>query len=408
MRRASGRAAGRRLAALLLVVTALAAGGGLAARWYRTGQLLRRGEEALAAREYAQAREHLTRYLEARPGDARARLLAARAARRLRLYEEASEHLRRCRKDGGDAEAVEVEYALIEVQRGGEGPAAALRERALRDDELALVILEVLIQHDLDTYRLWEALHGLTLYLSRRPDDLQARLARGYVWERFLYFADALEDYRKAVEAHPDSPEARLRLADTLLLGGTPGEALGQYEWLAGPGRWPDRPEVRFGVARCRRRLGEVEEARRLLDALAAEFPEHGELLWERGELELDQGRPAEAEPWLRRALRSIPHDRRVSYSLSRCLRELGRREEAETFEARVQQIDADLRRLDQVCKEVMKRPDDAALRCEAGLLFLRNGERHEGVRWLQMALRLDPGCEAARAALAEADSGRP
>ena len=59
---------------------------------------------------------------------------------------------------------------------------------------------------------------------------------------------------------------------------------------------------------------------------------------------------------------------------------------------------------LDQVRFEVMKRPGDAALRCEAGLLFLRNGERREGIRWLQMALRLDPGCEAARKALAEAE----
>jgi hypothetical protein len=84
-----------------------------------------------------------------------------------------------------------------------------------------------------------------------------------------------------------------------------------------------------------------------------------------------------------------------------RCLLRLDRSAEAETFHARVKQLDADLARLSAVRNEVMNRPNDAALRCEGGLLFLRNGEREEGLRWLQLALRLDPKCEPARAALA-------
>jgi predicted Zn-dependent protease len=290
------------------------------------------------------------------------------------------------------------------VERG-EGPAPGLRQRAEGDDELALVILEVLIQYDIDTYRLRQALHGLTRYLRARPDDLQALLARGYVWERFLAFADALGDYRKAVQAHPDSERARRKLAEALLIAGTPDEALGQYQWLAG--RRPEQPEVRLGLARCRRLLGQAEEARRLLDGLLAGAPEDGEALWERGQLELDRGRAAEAEGWLRRAARASPHDRRVAYSLGRCLLALGRRAEAEQVNARVAEIDADLRRLNQVCQAVLEHPHDAALRCEGGLLFLRNGERQEGLKWLRLALRLDPACQAARDALAGAE-GRP
>jgi hypothetical protein len=100
-----------------------------------------------------------------------------------------------------------------------------------------------------------------------------------------------------------------------------------------------------------------------------------------------------------------LPYDRRVHYALYRCLLDLNRRAEAETVNARVAQLDADVRQLDQVRLEVMKRPDDAALRCQGGLLFLRNGERQEGIRWLKLALRLDPNCQDARTALAEADS---
>jgi tetratricopeptide (TPR) repeat protein len=389
-----------RLLLLLLALAALAAGGYASWRWRAKAQLLCRGEEALAGREYAKAHDYLARYLSLQPGDSRARLLAARVARRMKHYDEAEEQLRRCRKDGGVTEAVAVEYSLLDVQRGQEGSVAALRERALVEDELALVILEVLVQYDLDTDRLRQAQQDLTLYLSRRPTDLQALLGRGSVWERLFSFADARDDYRKAVVAHPDSERARLRLADALLITGTPAEALEHYQWLAA--RSPARLEVRLGLARCRRRLGNLEESRQLLEALLAESPGYAEALWERGQVELDRDQPSEAEPWLRRAVQARPFDRRIAYTLSRCLLELDHPEEAEALTARVAQLDADVRRLAQVQQEVMQRPNDATLRCEGGLLFLRNGERREGTRWLQMALRLDPHCEAALAALAK------
>ncbi len=403
MRLALQRLLCRPLTLCLLAGAMLIAGLLVWRQWPR--QFLRQGEAALAAREYDKARELLARYLSHRPGDTQARLLAARAARRLREYYEAYEHLRRCREGGGDAEAIRIETTLIAVQRGEE-PTDALRQRAEKDDELALVILEVLIQYDIDNYRLHQALHGLTRYLQSRPDDLQALLARGYVWERFLYFADALEDYRKAVAAHPDSEPARRKLAETLLIAGTPNESLEQYEWLAR--RRPEQPEVQLGLARCRRRLGQTEDARHLLDVVLARASEDAEALWERGQVELDEGRAAEAEEWLRKAVRANPHDRRIAYSLSQCLLALGRKDEAEKVNARVAEIDADLRRLDQVRRAVMERPHDAALRCEGGLLFLRNGERQEGIRWLRLALRLDPNCLAARDALANVEERRP
>jgi tetratricopeptide (TPR) repeat protein len=398
---ADGRPRRRRLAVLVGLAAAVAAGSVGYSAWERrkVDHLLADGERALAAREYAQARELLDRYLAERPADARARLLAARAARHTKAYRDARDHLRRCRADGGEAESVDIEESLLAVLGGDERPVAALRERARRDDDLALVVLEVLVQHDLDTYQLGAALDGFGRYLARRPDDLHALLGRGFVRERFLDFAAAAADYRRAVAAHPDNDRARLKLADTLLIAGTPDEALEQYRWLAD--RWPDRPPVRLGLARCYRRLARPDEAAALLDGLLAEYPDHGETLWERGELELDRGELAAAEPLLRRAAGTRPFDRRVQYALARCLHRLGKTAEAEAYDARVKQLDADLTRLGVLQGEVLKRPNDAALRCEGGLLFLRNGEREEGRRWLQLALRLDPDCRPAREALA-------
>ncbi len=402
---AGKRSRSRRLALVLLGGILLAGAAWLGWTRWSTNQLLRQGQEALAARDYTRSREFLERYLELRPRDTQARLLVVRAARLLHHYPEALAHLFRCEEDGGDAEEIAIERGLIEVQRGDERPVAALEQRTRKGDERALVILEVLIQHNLETYQLRKALHQLTVYLERRPTDLAALLGRGFVWERFLSFADALTDYRKAVEAHPESERARLHLGETLLRVGTPAEALTQYQWLAE--RHPEKEEVRLGLACCQRQLGQLEKAREGLEALLAESPENGEALWERGQLALAQGSAAEGEPWFRRAAKVLPYDRRVHYSLYRCLLDQGRTREAEACNARVAEIDADLRRIAVLSQKVMERPYDATLRCEGGVLFLRNGEEREGIRWLEIALRIDPNCEPARKALQNRDKGK-
>jgi tetratricopeptide (TPR) repeat protein len=391
----------RAVLAALVAAVVLTAAGAVVRQRRATDAILREGEGALASHDYAKARERFGKYLEERPRDPRGLLLAARAARQAREFYEAGELLKRCREMGGDAEAIATEEALAEVQRGKRAPTPELRERGRRGDELALAILEVLIQYDLDTYRLNLALDELTRYLDARPHDLNALVGRGYVWERFLYFADAVADYRRAVAAHPENETARQRLAATLLVAGTPGEALEHFEWLAG--KYPERRDIKLGKARCLRRLGRPEEAARLLDELLAEGPSDAEALGERGQIELDSDRPAAAELLLRRALAAAPHDRQVNHSLAQCLRAQGRGEAAD-FDERVRRIDDDLRRLDRARTEVLKRPDDPALRCEVGALFLRNGEREEGLRWLRAALALDPLYAPARAELEKAE----
>jgi len=375
----------------------------------RVDGLLAQGETALGAREYAAAREHLRTYLEARPEDGRAHLLAARAARRLRKYDEASEDLVKSRAAGGDPEAIEVESLLIDVERGHEAPIPQLRARVARtDDELSLVILEVLIQYDLDLYRLRDAMQGFNLYLARRPGDLYALVGRGLLWERLLSFADAVIDYRAAIAAHPENDRARRRLGAALLIVGTPGEALEHYRRL--DEQSPRDPTIQLGLAKCYRQLNRPDEARaRLDDVITTSLdrlratPDYAEALWERGQLEMDRGRPADAEPWLRRADRAAPFDRRIVFSLFNCLQALNRKAEADAAKDRVARIDDDLRRLDEIRQKVMSNPTDVALRVKGGEIFLRNGERDEGLRWLRLALRIDPTREDARQALAAA-----
>jgi tetratricopeptide (TPR) repeat protein len=393
----------RSIVVVAAIVLPLMAAGGYAVRErQRTERLFEEGSRLLADREYSQAREQFERYLLHRPADSRARLLAARACRQSKAFRDAREHLKRYRDESGDVETAAIEDNLIRVQTGDEAPLPDLRERARQDDELALVILEVLVQHDLDTYQLGLALDGFTRYLLQRPEDLHALLGRGFVWERFLNFGDAAEDYRRAVESHPENRRARLKLAETLLIAGTPDEAQIHFEWLVSNGA-EQSPPVRLGLARCNRKQARPEEAIAILDRLLTDFPTQGEAVWERGELELEQGRASQAEQFLRKAVILRPFDRRIHYAMSRCLLRLERPAEAEKHAAIVKELDADLARLTVIRSELAKRPVDAALRCEGGSIFLKHGEREEGIRWLQLALKLDPKCARARSALREA-----
>lgn len=385
---------------LLGAMLCLALMGGAGFWLFRVEGLIQKAEQALADRDYVRAGQLVDEYLGVWSSSGKGHFLAARIARLARGEDTFARHLRRCRDLGWDAEAIAVESRLADMQRGEGQAEAYLRALADAGSPHAPWILEVLIQFYLNGYRLDQALQCLNRYLEVRPDDLQALLGRAFVWERFLYFGDALEDYRRAVELHPESDRARLKLAQTSLISGTPQEALEHFLLLAE--RHGDQTEVRLGLAQCRRRLGESLEAGRLLDALLAESPDHADALWERAQLAFDSGKPEEAEPLLLRAERQAPNDRKIAHALARCAAALGRKEEAECYEARADRIRADLEKLGRLSKEVIRFPRDAALRYEMGLLFLRTGEEPEGVRWLELALRLDPRHQQAREAIVD------
>ena len=395
---------------LLLAAAAVCLGGaaGGAAWCFRAEPHLTAAEQALDRRDYPTARRELDAYLQAWPAHGRAHFLAARAARRLRLYDEAEEHLRSCDRLKWEPQAVGLERTLAAVPRGEMRADHFLWGRVEAGDPDAPEILEVLTQFYLDDYQLMRAKDCLDRYLGLRPDDLQALLGRAYVWERLLYFADAAKDYRRAVERHPDDDPARLRLAKNLLITGEPAEALTHFQRLEA--RRPNDPEVRLGLAQCRRRLGDLDEAQRLLDGLLADRPDDAAALTERGLVALNQNRAAEAEGFLRKAVARAPHNREANYNLYQSLLRQDKNEEAKERLAQVERLDADLARLDEVTKAVIQSPGDAALRLEGGLLFLRNGEEQEGVRWLQQALHLDPTLRPAHQALADyyGRAGRP
>jgi tetratricopeptide (TPR) repeat protein len=358
----------------------------------------RAARQSLEQRDFSAAETHLRACFAVWRDDPATHLLAARCAWRQGRYPEAQRHLSRCR----NTEAAALETALLRVQRGELRDSENYLKRTIRPDHPdAALVLEALAQGYSKTDRLASLLECTDLWLQVRPEDTFALFWRGFAFERLRQTDKARDCYQRAVAADPAHDEARLRLGNLLLLRlRRPREALEQFETVQP--RRPDDPAVLLGLARCYRLLDRADEARQLLGALLESHPRSAEALSERGQLALARGQLSEAENDLRQATALSPDDRESLYSLVQCLNQRGQDKEARVLADQLSKLETDLTRLDVLIAEIGRKPDDADLRREAGVICLRYGKDEAGLRWLHSALQAAPRDPATRAALAE------
>jgi tetratricopeptide (TPR) repeat protein len=396
----------RRLVGLVAITIVLGAAGAVGGTHLRALYHLRAARSAMERYHNEEARRHLQICLQTWPKDATIRLLSARAARRSEDFEEAENQLAECQRLEGESEPSVLEWALLRASKGEidavEKYLCRLVDEGHSDTPL---ILEALTQGYLRTYRLPNVLACLEHWLGMQPDNVQVLLYRGRVWDRVRAYDKAIEDYRRVLQLDAELDEARLRLANALIEGNSENnyeEASAHLEHLRG--RQPDNPEVLVRLASCRANLNRTEEALELLEGLLAEHPDYEPALCGRGRLLLQQGRAAEAEHWLRRAVTALPYDHTANHALYRCLMEqTGREDEAASQLARLTDLEKNLTRLKDISnREMGLKPRDPKLHCELGIIFLNIGQEEYGERWLLSALRCDPRYQPARAALAD------
>ncbi|HBI46454.1 MAG TPA: hypothetical protein DDY78_26915 [Planctomycetales bacterium] len=350
----------------------------------------------------AQAIRHLRICRDVWPNDPDVLLLAARAARRARVYSDARRLLQMYQQARGSDEAFIFEELLLSAECYVDQTADLCWHYVEDSRADTPLLLESLTRGYLRQYRLGQARLCLDRWLQMQPDNPQALYLEGLL--NFDYRHDpsaAIKSYRRAVELDPEHEEARLGLAVALLQNKDFAEAAEHFERLRQC--QPDNASVQIGLAECLDGLGQQAEAAQLVDAVLARQPNFAPALSLRGQFAFMSGQLAEAETWLRQALGRQPMDHRARYSLSLCLQRNGKEEEGRREWRQLQQMEDDLARFNEiVTKDIAQRPTDPALHCTIGQILLRGGQREEGLRWLQSALRLDPQYAPARQALAE------
>jgi tetratricopeptide (TPR) repeat protein len=386
------------LAAVVLGLTATALV--LARPYLRAWYHFRAARAELQRYHTPQAIRHLRVCRDIWPNDPDVLLMAARAARRARIYSDTERLLWMYREIRGRDEAFVFEHLLLAAECRVDQVSDQCWGYLEQGHSDAPLLLEALTRGYLRQYRLGQVRLCLDRWRQLQPDNPQALYLEGlYLLDYVHAISTAADCYRRALELDPDHEEARLGLAVALVMGKSFAQAAEHFERLRQC--QPDNPRVQVGLAECLDGLGETAEAVRLVDDVLAGQPASAPALSLRGQLALKNGQWAESESWLRQALRHKPLDHRARYSLILCLEKSGQQEEAQRQRRQLQQMEEDVSRFNEiVTKKIAQRPTDPALHCTLGQLLLRAGQREEGIRWLQSALRLDPRYTPARQAL--------
>ena len=353
----------RALLAVLLIAS-LAAGLYVLVRQFSGSSGVAEAEHALEERRFDDARLYLKTHLETNPKDARARLLAAQAARRAGKYDEAKLQLRTLETDRISSELLRFEQRLLAIEQGElSGIEEAIATGRDRPNEVETsLLLEAYIVAGLNRIApsltthvpvpvgsapplldKLERLTGMWMLSRTSVQDQVAGLAwRGRMRELAGDHAGALADLRAALERDPSHFEATFHYA-LFIAQENPSEASSRLESLRG--RFPDDPRILFALATALHGLGQLDESARLLDRVIAIEPSSSMAYLQRGEVAIDARKPVEAEAWLRKAFALAPQVAETQLALARCMRLQGRTQEADRFQDRFLELEAEAAR---------------------------------------------------------------
>jgi predicted Zn-dependent protease len=360
----------------------------------------RAAEKALAQFHADEARTHLAPCLKAWPRNGEVHLFAARAARLADDSTAAREQLQECEGLGWSPD-VALEWAMLHAQNGDVDKVEAyLRDKVDHDHPDTVFIMDALARGYIRLYRFNLAQITLKRWLERQPNSIQALLHRAHMWELIHNYQDAAADFRHILELDATNMDARLGLANSLLAVAEPTEALPHLEELRR--QHPDDPQVLVRLACCLNTLNRPDEAKTILDAVLATDPNLTPALQGRAQVALQQGNPEEAEEWARKAMALDPYDYQVNYLFYQCLKQCGKKKEAEEQNAKVEHIKACIVRMQELGnRKLQAAPGDPALRYEMGKLCFELGQEEVGLGWLLSAVQKAPNYKPAQEALA-------
>jgi tetratricopeptide (TPR) repeat protein len=381
----------RRLVFLVLALVALGVGGKVLFdqgwAWYH----FRAGKVELERHHNLRALEHLEACLQTWPRDPDALFLTARACGRLGDFDRAEAYLKQCEGTHRLAEDVGLERVLLRAARGDvDGVSGYCRALIDKGHPAASLLFEAMISGYLRVYRFADAGRYLEQWLKKQPDNPQALLLQGRLFEQLNNHAEAAAAFQRVLDLDPEQNEARLLLAGILLDLRKGQEALPHLQRLRD--ELPGHRLIQVLLARCLDHVGRRSEAQTVLDDLLSGQQTYAPALAERGKLAVREGDLELAESLLREACLREPGDYSAHYQLYLCLTLRDKKSEAKEVLQRMNEINENQAKIREITGGKMQRaPRNPEVHYELGATLLRAGSVEEGLQWLQSALKLDP-----------------
>jgi tetratricopeptide (TPR) repeat protein len=346
----------------------------------------------LEARHLLNAQDKIDHGLRRWPDDLPFHFLAARCSRLRGNHAEAEKHLKLCEDDDELKGEVVLERALIRATRGDMGAEPELQKLVAEQNPEWGWILEAIAEGHEKQYRLVEAVNCAEQWLQTQPDFPPALRLKAEAVNLRAGPDEAIPLYLRALEKDRDFEEARYQLAQLLLDGRAKNvpAALSHFEILYR--RRPQNADYQVGYAIALVESGRADDARPIVEAILAQQPNLAVALLLRGRVAWMQDQPAEALPWLQKALERDQARAQTYFDLAQCLRRLGQEPEATEMAKRGTEAEKDARRLFELTSRLIpESPRNADLYFEAGQIQLRYQHQDQALNWFSRALQEDP-----------------
>ena len=371
---------------------------------WRSGDVARqiaKSTDALAARDFAEARDLLQSLAKAAPEEAAVHFLLSRAERHLDNFSAARNHLARARKLGFPSQRIEREEMLISAQAGHLERVETHLSRLLDEpgDDLP-DICEAFVTGYFRHLKFDSAERLLELWQKTHPADTQPFLLRASMWEHLKKWDKAEQAAREILKRAPDHKVARFGLAGALFRQNRYQAAAAEYRWCFENNA--KHLEALSGWADCLFNLGENERAHTMFQQVLERDPEHFGAQLGAGRLALSDNKPQNALQWLKPAAQQRPFDLGTRYQLAMALKAVGQGENAQEHFDYVEIAQAKLDRYALLYDQVSQEPENLAVRYELGVIVLNYFDPAKGIFWLESVLKRDPHHAPTHHALAD------
>lgn len=314
----------------------------------------------------------------------------ARVSRRMGKLQAADDYLEKAIESGLPIAKSERESQFMELAKGNyPNDVVAWRNLLAHAKSDLPEVCEAFVYFRLSRFETELAMQVLDAWQKEYPTSTKAAMIRGKVCISMEQWSDAIECFESAAQNAPDNFDVRAELHRTQMKRLLYDEALSGLMQLCSD--FPDTPEARVLVAECKLRTGNLEDALLVISELekSPELSSDGLAVF--AEIQLQTGEHTDALEHIKRAVKSDPTDREKRYLHARILQRNGRKAEAEREFAYVREATNALLRLPKLTSELTDSPDDINLRFEIARLTWIYHSRKEGMRWFQELLAIAP-----------------